>query len=306
MASPFRTRNAQLHAKIEASFSSVGGADVFVGFNPSFKPNFEQNEDNSFRASFGKYPIIGGGVSADLGFSFHVKGGGTAAVPEYDAALKLCGLKPTGTVYKPDITQNSPGSVSYNADGQLHVIEGAFGNLKISGEAGKLVTATCDFKGAYVDVADVAIVTADVALDATQPVALKGSTLNVMGYSSAVVKSFSIDLGADISLLDDMSTTSAYAGAFYGDRKITGQVVVEAPDIATLDLYTKALNNTSGVMSWQWGTVQYNIVQINVPYGIVSSVVPSDDNGRLILTCDFSASLPGAQADGADFNITIT
>ena len=67
MASPFRTRNAQLFARLEAAWAgTLLLSEIFTGFNPTFKPNYDQNEDQSLRASFGKYPVIAGGVSADL------------------------------------------------------------------------------------------------------------------------------------------------------------------------------------------------------------------------------------------------
>lgn len=318
MASPFRTRNAQLFARLEAAWAgTLLASEIFTGFNPTFKPNYDQNEDQSLRSSFGKYPVIAGGVSADLGFSHYVKGSGTpGTAPEFLAAWQMCGLKHTDgandNTFAPDISQNSPGSVSWNVGGtagsvagQHMAIQGAFGNLKISGEAGKLVSATCEFKGAYRAVEDAQPI-GSVTYDTATPAPLKSTTVTVLDVASGLqVKSFSIDLGAEITLRPSAKATTAYAGTVYADRKIKGQVVLTAPDLATLDLYAATLSNEQGVFSWAWGPVG-NVTTISVPFGVLNSVVPSDQNGRLMLTCDLSASLPGGESEGGDLTIVFS
>lgn len=308
MASPFRTKNAQLHAKIEAAFTSITNTECFAGFNPTYKPNWEQNDDESYRGTFGKLPTIAGGVSADLGFSFYLKGSGTpGTAPEFDKVLKLCGFSVTNVpatsdTYKPDTTVVAPGSVSWNADGARHVVEGAFGTLKIAGESGKLAVCTADFTGAYEAFADAALIS-NVTYQSSIPQPLKGVTVTIMDADpQPKLKSFSIDIGNVISLRPSAKAASAFAGAVLADRRIKGQIVMTAPDQTALDAYVKAANNTQGVLSWAWGATS-NVVTITVGAGVFSSVVPSDQNGRLMLTVDFSAALIGGATEGDDLSI---
>lgn len=303
-----RTKNAQLSAKIEATFSSVSAGDVLAGFNPTFKPNIEENKDESIRESFGKYPVIAGGTSSDLGYSWYLKGSGVAGdAPECDAVLKMCGMRrddvaATSNTYHPDTSQDTPGSATHNVDGKyLHIVEGSYGNLKIAGESGKLAAATADFKGAFVTPTATALVGA-VTYDPTSPRPLKSVALVILDSSDPTlfVKSFSFDFGANLPLIESMASASAYAGAAYTDRDIKGQIMLVAPDLATLDAYTAAFANTQGVFSFAWGPTG-NALSIEAGFGVIGQVTPSDENGVLRLALEIQASLPGGEAEGNDF-----
>ena len=105
------------------------------------------------------------------------------------------------------------------------------------------------------------------------------TTMNLHGWAS-VAESLSIDLGNTVTPRFLIGSESV----IISDRKVTGQAVVEATSLATINWFQIALARTRGALTLAHGKTAGNIVEITAPAVEVGKISQGQTDGILNYT----------------------
>ncbi len=103
--------------------------------------------------------------------------------------------------------------------------------------------------------------------------------MNLHGWAS-VAESLSIDLGNTVTPRFLIGSESV----IISDRKVTGQAVVEATSLATINWFQIALARTRGALTLAHGKTAGNIVEITAPAVEVGKISQGQTDGILNYT----------------------
>ncbi|MFH1984847.1 MAG: phage tail tube protein [Pseudomonadota bacterium] len=265
-------QRCQIACEIEAEEGTVEtleGVDVFLAFNPRFKPNIEAHERDPVRSSLSPHPSVFGKRSATLGFDVELVGGTAGAAIHYSDALKACGVGETlvtvtSATYKPASASVPSVTLGMYMDGKSYTVRGARGTAKLLLEAGKPGILSMDFTGADFTEADTALLTTGVSLSAVIPPAFQGATLTIDAYAATISK-LEIDLGNTIALREDANSTSGHKSAAITNRRPKMSFDPENALVASEDYLGNWRSGALMALSTVMGTGAGNVITITAP-----------------------------------------
>lgn len=282
---PLIKKRRLLLAKIESSPgvdpTPTGAANACLVEDMVWKLVTEPGERSGAQASAIDPPRVQGGRYWEVTFSMEAKGSGTAGTaPPETALLQGCGMKLTNTPATSDayvtlITDDKTVTLYGYQDGKLYETNYAQGTFVLRKEGKKPARYQFTFKGLYVAPVDATM--ASPTFPTTTPVAVV-QTLTLGGVTPKI-KSWSIDLGADVQMLTDDT-----AGTGYHRAKIVGYnpsftMQVEEELVATRDDHANALLDTGLAWDGTIGGTAGNKIDVNIPKCHINEVGPGEAEG---------------------------
>ena len=221
----------------------------------------------------------------EITFDVEVKGSGTAGVaPRIGDALEACGMaEAIGVVggssscaYTPSTTQDVSVTIyfyelQHTGNARLHKLLGAKGSYAIKADSGKVATRSFKFYAKYTAPTEVAAPTGMADDNATPPV-VESAAFSLNSVTTLVVQSVSLDLGQEVSMREDVSSSGSIKGYRITGRKPKGTFNPEAVLAATHDFYGDWVAATARALSMQIGTVAANKITITAPKLVLEKV----------------------------------
>ncbi|MBC7963804.1 MAG: hypothetical protein H7Y05_12770 [Steroidobacteraceae bacterium] len=300
------TRRRVIAAKIEAvegtaEVITVAEAGI-LAIDPKFDADIKMYDRANVKLnSLSTLVPIPGQQSGTISFKVELKGAAatyTAVIkPAVGIYLKACGFAETVdlTVSNEKVTYlpASSGIPSLTIwmydDGVVRKLKGCRGTVSFSGKIGEPVFADFKFTGVYDGAPALAMV--NPTFEAAIPPVVLGTTLTIDAYA-AVVESFSVDMGNEISLRPSVNAVSGYLSALMTGRKPTGKLDPEMVLPATYDFYTKWTSGSAGVLSiGPIGSVNYNRITLSAPKCVYTKVGSGDRSGNQTADLDFALAM---------------
>lgn len=225
----------------------------------------ELTERDAIQAYMGNRPSIVTQRSVPVKPTVELAGSGTAGTaPRYGPLLKACGLSEgivagTSVTYAPVNSSFSSCTLDYYADnGSRQAITGIRGTAELSLSAGEVPTIAFDQMGLFA--APTALARPSETYTAqSSPVAVNSdNTTNVVVHSlSACMTAFSLSLGVEMVFEQKAGCVKQVR---ITDRKPSGSITIELPDISTKDFVAIASAQTTGSLGWVHGSTPGNII----------------------------------------------
>lgn len=295
---PQLTRRRTILAKIETTYGTdptpTGAANAILVRNLNVTPQASEivSRDN-YRPYLGNFEQLQASTHVTLDFEVEMAGSGTAGTaPAYGSLLKACGLSETvaagvSVTYAPVSSSFSSVTIYFNNDGTLHKITGARGTVEININARQIPVYKFSFTGIYN--APTAASLPTVTYTAFQTPLVANNT-NTTGFSflsySGVLESLNLNVGNTVNY-------RTLIGSEYvqiADRKTSGSVSIESPDVGTKDFFAAGLaDGTLGSLDVTHGTAGGNKVQITSSKIDIANPSYTDNNGIVMLNVPFVA-----------------
>lgn len=257
--------------KIETTYgtsAAPAAINAIIGTNVSFTP-IEAEEVSRYLLLpyLGNQGVILTGKHAKLEFDVEVAGAGAAGnAPKYGSLLRACGFAETiaagvSVTYSIIETGVESSTIFFEVDGVRHILLGARGNMSVNIAPKGIPKYRFSMTGLLGTITDQALTPVTLA-GWTTPVEASSAntTMSLHGWSS-IAESLSIDLGNTVTPRFLIGSESV----IISDRKTTGQAVVEATSLGTIDWFARALARTRGALALAHGKTAGNIVEINGP-----------------------------------------
>lgn len=241
-------------------------------------------------------------------FEVELAGSGTAGTaPRYDALLKSCGMSATivastSVTYAPVSASFSSCTIVYNLDGVQHKLTGARGTVSMNCQLGQIPVLQFEMTGIYNAPTDTAAPAVTYSNQATPLIFKDGNTSAFQFFSYAgCLSSVSFNLANEIIYRELIGCTKEI---LITDRKPAGDVVIEAPTIATKDYFSLALGTSTGNLTFLHGTTAGNRVTFTASQVDVTQPTYGDQDGIAILNLPYVA-LP-TTAGNNEFSLAFT
>ncbi|WP_347268180.1 phage tail tube protein [Paracoccus sp. (in: a-proteobacteria)] len=294
---------AILH-KIETAYGQAptpapAAADAIIGKNVSFTPiEAEEVPRELLLPYMGNQGVILTGKHAKLEFDVELAGAGAAGTaPKWASLMRACGFAETlqastSATYSIVESNVSSSTIYFEVDGVRHVLLGCRGTLSISIAPKSIPSLRFAMTGLLGTITDqVATPVTMTGWQTPVDASSANTTMSLHGWAS-VAESLTIDLGNTVTPRFLIGSESV----IIPDRKVTGQAVVEATSLATINWFQRALDRTRGVLSLVHGTVAGNIVEINAPSVEIGKVTQGQTDGIL----NYSLPLSFVPVSGRD------
>lgn len=297
-----RFRKLAILHKIETIYGQSAApiaANAVIGTNVTFTPlEADEVSRDLLLPYLGNQGVVLAGVHAKLEFEVEIAGAGAAGTaPKYASLLRACGFAETlsaGVSASYSIIEDDEESstIFFEMDGVRHILLGCRGNVSLSFTPKGIPRYRFMMTGLFGTITDEAL-TAVTMTGWQKPLVVSKahSTMSLHAWPS-VAESLSIDLGNVVTprfLIGDEAV-------IISDRKSTGQAVVVAKSLATVNWFERALDRTRGALSLVHGTVDGNIVEITAPAVEVGKVTQGQKDGIL----NYSLPLSFCPLNGLD------
>jgi hypothetical protein len=285
------TRKRTILAKIETTYGTdptpTGAANAILVRNMSITPlNAENVSRDLVRPYLGASEQLIASAYVSIEFEVEMAGSGTAGTaPAYGSLLQACGMSETvvavtSVTYAPVSSAFKSVTLYYNVDGVLHKITGARGNVELTINSRQIPVFKFTFTGLYNAPTDTAAPSVTYTSFQTP---LAANSDNTTGFSlftyAGAMESMSINFNNAIQYRSLIGAEDV----LMTDRQVSGQVMFEAPTIATKDFFSLALGTTLGALDITHGTTAGNKVQITSSRVDVSNPSYQDQNGIQML-----------------------
>ncbi|QDY99061.1 hypothetical protein FQ775_01010 [Nitratireductor mangrovi] len=265
-------RKLALLAKIESVYGTdptpTGADNAIQAVDAQFTPMEGGEEQRELLVPWlGHQGVILTGLHGRLEFSVEVAGAGAAGdAPPYGALLRACGLSETVTggvdvEYAPVSTGFEAVSIYYNRDGVRHILLGARGTVSMQFPPNRIPRFRFNLIGLHGTVSDQALPAVTLSGFQKPVVVSKANTQFSLHAYAGPTENISIDLGNQV----EPRLLVNYEAAEIVDRRATGQVVMEATNLATKNWDAIVKAHTDGALALTHGTVAGNIVAIAAP-----------------------------------------
>lgn len=258
------------------------------------------------RATLGGFSQINTGPNAQITLTAPLKGAGTPGnVPECGAMLRACGHSEVITadesvVYQPVSTGFESATVYWITDNQVQRITGARGTATFTLTSGSDPTVEVAFTGAYNRPEAFTLDGEYEELVTEVPVNKQNTSgFDVHGYEGCG-QSFTLTQNNTVTWRNLINCE----GAHITDRQSTGQVNIEAPNLATKDYFAEIESHQEvkkGPVALIHGTEAGNTVVFNAPAVQLASISDQDQDGYVHYQMD-ARFLPVAGDD--EYTIT--
>jgi hypothetical protein len=263
---PLLSNRCQVAIKQEAT---AGTAETLAAGNviltteaPSWEPDPQVTERQAMTRSLDSRGVVIGARMAKVAFKQYLRG--TSGAPgggnQSDFAVPFlgCGLSVAysggspneiGT-WTPSVTQDLDDTsgtyctVAVYNDGKEYKIHGAVGNLKLTFEVGKPVLAEYEFTGCLNTPTDVALLSPTYSSIVEPP--FLGASLSVLGYTTAKIRTISVDLGRSITMRPFPNSVTGYFTAQAVSRNVRVTFDAEEELAATKNWWNEWLAGTLG------------------------------------------------------------
>lgn len=307
------------------TYGIPGAGECWPAFDISISYSGDSFQRTESRQILGKLDDVPGPASVEIGFKTIVVGSGTAGTaPHYNHALRACGMQEadngtTDVTYYPwsvfdgDTSVTGPpqlnnpfeaASVVVYEDGVSYGAKGCAGNVKFICKSGEPMVMEFLFKGAYVAVADTAIVTPTGVSTETPPTFLSAG-LTTIGAASTPFESLEYDLGNDIQPVVDANDSAGVKGYTIVDRRMVGRFDPDMVLVGTDDVFGDWRAGTTGAIST--GAIGTAGNRITFTAGRCQYRPPSmaDRNGFRTLDQEFAIVTAAGASDGAEFSFML-
>lgn len=312
-------RRKEIYFKKESAYGTDpvhADTDAMLCKNVSITPYSGNTvpRDND-KIHFGQDQQINVNPFSQIQFDIPLAGAGTAVdtPPAYSEVLEGCGMLETITAvtdvaYTPDAgdlaNEFESGAIEFYLDGQSQLMLGGHGNMELVVTPGGYAFYRFTYQARYAVPTVVALPTADKSdFQVELPVTDTNTPTVSLDGVAVVLHSLNLNLGNVLAVRDLPNITR---NVIIADRKATGSIVIEAPDLTTKDWFAEIRSDDgadTSVLQLVHGTVAFNIVTIDCPVVQLSNMVIGESDG--IVTYGFDLSiLPSAGND--EISITTT
>jgi len=306
------SRKRLILAKTEATYgtdSSPAGTDAVLVRSLDVTPlEADVVSRDLIRPYYGNSDQLLANTRVRCSFEVELAGSGTAGTaPRYDALLKSCGMAATivastSVTYAPVSASFSSCTIVYNLDGVQHKLTGARGTVSMNCQLGQIPVLQFEMTGIYNAPTDTAAPSVTYSNQATPLIFKDGNTSAFQFFSYAgCLSSVSFNLANEIVYRELIGCTKEI---LITDRKPAGEVVIEAPTIATKDYFSLALGTSTGNLTFLHGTTAGNRVTFTASQVDVTQPTYGDQDGIAILNLPYVA-LP-TTAGNNEFSLAFT
>lgn len=290
----FKMRRRLVLAAIETTYGTDAAptpvANAVLARSVQVTPMAGNDIDrNLLRAYYGNSQSIAGEKHVELQLEVEIAGAGAAGTaPAWGALLRGCGFAETvnaGTdvTYNPVTGGEESISCWIHRDGVLHKFTGGRGTVSFNLDADSVPYMSFKFLGLLGTITNEPIPTnASYAafMDPLPVTNANTSSLTLHGVALSFSK-FSLDMAIDTQkeMLVGEETSIQI-----NDRKPSGTAVIKEPPLATVDLYTKARDASSGAFALVHGKVAGNTIEFAGPNVATGSPTEQDVNGTQMLS----------------------
>ena len=199
-----------------------------------------------------------------------------------------------GNKYSPVSASFESCTIKFNNSGVQHLCTGCRGSFSIGLSTDSIPTMTFSMTGSYNAPTDTSL-SGTYTNQATPVLFKQGNTTatTVLDYTGASISSLSLDLNNEVVSRELVGATKS---VLITNRAPSGEVVIEAPTIASKDYFTMANNNTNGVVSCLHGSAAGSRVGLVMPTCDIGNPTYSDDQGIQMLTLPFNI-IPGSSGN---------
>lgn len=305
---PRRYRKLAIRCRIETDYGVSADpttADIIAGKNVTYTPIEATEVDRDLLLPYlGNQGVILTGKHAKLEFDVEMAGAGAAGTaPKYASLLRACGLAETldmgiSAVYSIVEDGVESATIFFEIDGVRHIMLGARGNLSVNIAPKAIPHYRFEMTGLLGTISDQPLPAVTMAgWQAPLEASSANTTMALHGWSS-VAESLSINLGNTVTPRFLIGSESV----IISDRKTTGQAVVEATSLATINWFARALDRSRGALELVHGKVAGNIVQLDGPAIEVGKITQGQADNIL----NYTLPLSFCPVEGRDeFTITI-
>lgn len=237
-----------------------------------------------FRGHMGAYAEINVAPFVIINITAPLAGSGEAGTPPaFSPLLRACGMAETEEVgtdvtYDPVSEDFESCTIYYIKDGQQHKATGCRGTFTLNAEAGSIPTIQFQMTGFYSHPTSPGNVSPSAITQADEvPVNTTNTTMSVHGFA-ACGQSLSVEQGNTINYNNLINCDQVWLT----DRQSTGQIQIEAPDLATKDYFTAVESHeqiTLKEVTLTHGTTAGNIVTVTAPKTQLSNITPTGVDG---------------------------
>lgn len=283
-------RKTEIFAKVETTKGTDAtptGSEAMKVSNVSISPYEGPETSRDFiRDYLGASTVIKTGTYVTLSFEVEIAGSGTAdTAPAYSALLQACGFLETVNVatdvtFTPLSDDSSIKSVTIwiEDNGEMHKCTYGRGNVSFNMSTGTIPKMTFNFTALYTK-PSASTLTADFSAFQS-PLAVNDTNMGTFTLDSYSFKMKELNW--------DMGNNVVYDPYVGGDevnisgRNVTGSILVQAPLIATKDVYAMVESHagvTTKVLDVVHGSTAGAIIEVDMPAVQVNSISREDNNG---------------------------
>ena len=292
------TRRRLLLAKIESTYGTdptpSGASNAILVRNLDIQPLVADTVNRDLvRPYMGQADQLLAQTRVEVTFEVELAGSGTAGTaPAYGPLLRSCGLSETvvadtSVTYAPESSGFESTTIYYHQDGIRHKVTGCRGSFELSGEVGGIPVISFSMTGIYNAPTDETLPTPTYANQATPLIFKEGNTssFSAFGYAGCL-QSYSFNIANDVIYRELVGCSKE---VLITNRAPSGNVVIEAPTIATKDFFTIATGTSTGSITWQHGSTGGNIVTMTTAQSDLGNLTYSDQDGIQMLNMPFIA-----------------
>ncbi|MDX2074703.1 MAG: phage tail tube protein [Alphaproteobacteria bacterium] len=309
---PQLNRKRVILAKIESSYGTdptpTGGSNaILVRGNLTPRPiAAEQVSRELIRSFLANNEQLNANTHVEIDFEVELAGSGAlGTAPAYGPLLRACGMSETITAstkveYQPISASFESVTIYFNNDGVNHKMTGCRGTVSLGINANQIPVYKFHFMGIYNAPTDTALPSPTYTGFKTPQVANNANTTAFTLHSySGVLQSL------DFSLNNQCEFRSLIGGTesiLITDRKPSGEIMIEAPALATKDFFAISQADTLGALSITHGSVSGYKVKLDCASVDVGDISYEDSQGITMLRIPFQ---PIPTSGNDDFKITI-
>lgn len=264
-------RKKVILAKIESTYGTdatpAGGTDAMLVANVSLTPLVSDPvERANVQPYLGSRQQLHTGVRVTLEFDVEIAGGGAVDTPPpYGPLLRGCGMAETITAtisvaYDPVSANEESLTIYFHMDGSKHALLGARGTFEVRINAKQIPYLHFAFTGMYV--APSAVADPTPTLSGFQLPKTVGNTntptFTLHGFSGKL-STFTMTQGNTVVHRDLVGEEAVVIT----DRRSTGNIVMEAPDLGDKNYFTASRDETLAALQIVHGTAAGNTVQLD-------------------------------------------
>jgi hypothetical protein len=295
---PLLSRKRLILAKTETTYGTdptpTGSANAILVRNLEITPlQADTVTRDLIRPYLGNSDQLLAQTRVEVTFEVELAGSGTAGTaPAYGPVLKACGLSETvvattSVTYAPVSASFSSVTIYFHNDGIRHKVTGCRGTFELNAEVGQIPVISFTMTGIYNAPTDESLPSPTYANQAAPLIFKNGNTSNFSIFSySGCLQSLSFQMANEVVYRELVGCTKE---SLIVNRAPAGDVVIEAPSIATKDFFTIATGSSTGSISFQHGGTAGNIVTFTTAQSDIANPSYSDQDGIQMLNLPYVA-----------------
>jgi hypothetical protein len=295
---PLLSRKRLILAKTESTYGTdptpTGSANAILVRNLEITPlQADTVTRDLIRPYLGNSDQLLAQTRVEVTFEVELAGSGTAGTaPAYGPVLKACGLSETvvattSVTYAPVSASFSSVTIYFHNDGIRHKVTGCRGTFELNAEVGQIPVISFTMTGIYNAPTDESLPSPTYANQAAPLIFKNGNTSNFSIFSySGCLQSLNFQLANEVIYRELVGCTKE---SLIVNRAPAGDVVIEAPSIATKDFFTIATGSSTGSISFQHGGTAGNIVTFTTAQSDIANPSYSDQDGIQMLNLPYVA-----------------